>query len=429
VPNGTLTHGAAPVSVLEHEPPARGERFATFASLRHRDYRYLWIGTVFMSAGQWIQQVTLGWLVYDLTNSPGLLGVLQGVRALPFLLFSPISGVAADRFDRRTLLMLFQVILSVTAFLMGILVGSGLVEVWHVFVFALITATAWAFNQPLRQTLVAATVPKENLMNAVALSSVGFNITKVLGPAVGGWLIAAFGAHGNFFVQSAAYALVLISIFQIRVPRNSTEEARGSSAWANLREGFSYVRNTPVVLALLVAALVPSVVAMPYQVLMPVFQRDVYHMGPEVLGFMLAAPGIGAVCSTFALATFAHRIRRKGMILLGAMAMMGVSIAVFSRMDSLTPALFALIAVGACQILYNATNMTVVQLVVPDELRGRVMSIYMMDFGLSPIGGLAAGFGTQFFGAPNTVVVMGSLVVLLAIVIGIAMPQLRQVET
>jgi predicted MFS family arabinose efflux permease len=382
-----------------------------------------------MSAGQWIQQVTLGWLVYDLTNSPGLLGVLQGVRALPFLVFSPFSGVAADRFDRRSLLMLCQLLLMVTAFLMGILVGSGLVEVWHVFVFSLITATAWAFNQPLRQTLVAATVPQEDLMNAVALSSVGFNLTKVLGPMLGGFLIAAFGAHGNFFVQSVAYALVLLSIFQIHVPRNSTEQARGSSAWANLREGFSYVRNTPVVLALLVAALVPSVVAMPYQVLMPVFQRDIYHLGPEALGFMLAAPGIGAVCSTFVLATVAHRIRRKGWILLGAMGMMGVTIALFSRMDNLPSALAVLVVIGGCQILYNATNMTVVQLVVPDELRGRVMSIYMMDFGLSPIGGMAAGFGTQFFGAPNTVFVMGCCVVLLAVFIAVAMPQLRDVET
>jgi MFS family permease len=173
--------------------------------LRYRDFRYLWIGTVFMSGGQWIQQVTIGWLAYDLTGSSVILGAINGLRALPFLLIGPTAGVAADRMDRRKLLIAVQAVIMTTAFCMGLLVASGHVQVWHLFVFALVTSTVWSINQPLRQTLVSGAVPRESLMNAIALNSLAFNITKVLGPTAGGFLIAAFGAGGNFFVQGATY--------------------------------------------------------------------------------------------------------------------------------------------------------------------------------------------------------------------------------
>jgi MFS family permease len=262
-----------------------------FASLRHKNFRYLWTGTIFMSAGQWIQQVTLGWLVYDLTGSSVLLGVLNGVRALPFLIVGPSAGVAADRMDRRKLLLGIQALLLLSALAMGVLVVSGLVEVWHIFVFSAITATAWSVNQPLRQTLVANVVPKRDLMNAVALNSLGFNVTKVLGPALGGALIAAFGAGGNFFIQALAYVSVLAAIYAMQVPSGGAA-ARQASVFANLKEGLQYVRSNQVVLALMISALVPNIFAMPYQALMPVFQKDVLQVGPGALGLMMAAPGI-----------------------------------------------------------------------------------------------------------------------------------------
>ena len=213
-------------------PPEIGaSRGGIFAALHHRDYRLLWTGTLFMSAGQWIQQVTLGWLVYDLTGSSVLLGALNGLRALPFLIVGPISGVAADRMDRRKLLLVIQGLLLVSAFIMGLLVLSGDHEVWHIFVFSTITASIWAVNQPLRQTLVSNVVPPKDLMNAVALASLGFNMTKVLGPALGGVLIAYFGPSGNFFVQSAAYVCVLLAIYAMHVPASGAI-ARHDSAFA-----------------------------------------------------------------------------------------------------------------------------------------------------------------------------------------------------
>ena len=286
----------------ELSPPATAEapvaepRFglAAFAPLRHLNYRYLWTGTVLMSAGQWVQQVTLGWLLYDLTGSSMLLGALNGLRALPFLIAGPIAGVAADRMDRKALLVQTQYVLIVTALLMGVLVASGYLQPWHLFAFTLLTGMAWAFHEPVRQSLVPGVVPKNELMSAIALNSMGFNINKVLGPALGGVLIAAFGPAGNFFVQSAAYAGVLLMVYWMQVPP-TPEEARHSSAVANLKEGLAYVWSNPTVFALMLAAYVPRVFAVPYQALMPVFQKDVLGVGPEGLGLLMAAPGAGAV--------------------------------------------------------------------------------------------------------------------------------------
>ncbi len=378
-----------------------------------------------MSAGQWIQQVTLGWLLYDLTGSSVLLGALNGVRALPFLVAGPIAGVAADRMDRRRLMLNTQYVLIVTALGMGVLVASGYLQPWHLFVFTLMTGIAWAFNEPVRQSLVPAMVPKEELMNAVALNSIGFNLNKVLGPAVGGVLIAAFGASGNFFVQSAAYAGVLVMVYWMRVPQTS-EEARKSSALANLKEGFAYVWSNPTIFALMAAAYVPRIFAVPYQALMPVFQKDVLGVGPGGLGLLMAAPGVGAVLSVLTL-TSAFDVRRKGLLLLWCLICLGGFLIAFSRITSFPLALVALVGVGACQIMFMATTNTLLQLLVPDALRGRVMSLYMLDRGLMPVGAMMAGVAAHLIGAPATVAIMGGIVIALALVVAWRVPRLRRI--
>ncbi len=397
----------------------------TFASLRHRDYRYLWIGLLFMSAGQWIQQVTLGWLLYDMTGSSVLLGALNGVRTLPFLITGPLAGVAADRMDRRRLLIQTQAILAVTAGVMGLLVITGHAQVSHLFVFTLITGSAWTFNQPLRQAIVPTVVPKADLMNAVALSSAAINITKTLGPALGGLLIAWFGAGGNFFVQGAAYLGVLLMVYAMRVPATPTRD-RPTSAASDLREGLAYMASRPMVLSLITASLVMTVFAMPYQALMPVFQKDVLHVGPEGLGLMLAAPGLGALTTTLLLASYAKRVRRKGVLLLGTLVLLGVCLILFSATRSLPVALLALTGVGGFQILFLSTNMTMVQLIVPDEMRGRMASLMMLDRGVAPAGALLAGIMAQYAGAPATSAAFGALVIGLALVVAWRVPRLRR---
>jgi MFS family permease len=415
----TLEEGAAVAAV------PRRFRLRTFSSLRHADYRYLWTGTLFMSAGQWIQQVTLGWLLYDLTGSSVLLGMLNGIRALPFLVASPIAGVAADRMDRRRLILTTQYILIITAVSMGLLVASGYLMVWHLFAFTVITGVTWAFVDPVRQSLVPALVPREDLANAVALNSAAFNLTKVIGPSLGGALIVFSGAAGNFFVQSAAYVGVLISVYRMTIPP-TPPEARRSSALANLKEGLVYVWSNPAVFALMTAALVPRIFAVPYQTLMPVFQKDVLKVGPEGLGILLAAPGLGAMLAGLMLATLANRVRRQGVLMLVSLVALGIFLNLFSWTKSFPLALLSLVAVGGCQVFYMATTNTMLQVIVPDHLRGRVMSIYALDRGLMPVGAFMAGVSAHLVGAPATVGGMGLLVILLALLVAWLAPVVRR---
>jgi MFS family permease len=402
-------------------------RFQTFASLRHLDFRYLCSGTLMMSAGQWIQQVTLGWLVYEITANSILLGALNGLRALPFLVTGPMAGVAADRTDRKKLMLRTQYVLIATAVLMGALVASGWLEVWHIFVFTLITGVAWTFSEPVRQSLIPSIVPKADLANAIALNSGGFNLMKVMGPALGGVMIAVFGAGGNFFVQAAAYAGVLAMIYLMHVPQTS-EKARGSSALANLKQGFAYVWSTPAVLALMSLAYVPRIFAVPYQTLMPVFQKDVLRVGPEGLGLLMAAPGVGAVLSVLVLASVS-RVKRQGLLLVGSILVLGAFLMLFSQITSFPLALLVLILVGAFQMLFLASTNTMLMLIVPAELRGRVMSLYMLDRGLMPAGALFAGVVAHFIGAPLTVAIMGAIVIVLTLVVAWRIPAIRALET
>jgi MFS family permease len=381
-----------------------------------------------MSAGQWIQQVTLGWLVYDLTGNSMLLGALNGVRALPFLVTGPMAGVAADRMDRKKLLLRTQWVLIITAVGMGALVASGLLHVSHIFVFTLITGIAWTFTEPVRQSMIPSIVPKEELPNAIALNSGGFNLMKVVGPALGGAMIALFGPSGNFFVQAIAYIGVLFMIYWMNVPPTSAQ-TRQVSALANLKEGFAYVWSTPAVLALMILAYVPRVFAVPYQTLMPVFQKDVLKVGPEGLGLLMAAPGVGAVIAVLLLASLGNRMRRQGLLLVAGIVILGFFLILFSQITYFPLALVSLVLVGIFQMLFLASTNTILQMIVPDKLRGRVMSLYMLDRGFMPAGALFAGVTAHFIGAPWTVAIMGAIVIVLALVVAWRVPALRTLET
>ena len=415
--------GAAPIA----QKPAAA-RFRTFASLRHIDFRYLWTGTVMMSAGQWVQQVTLGWLIYDLTGNSVLLGALNGLRALPFLVTGPMAGVAADRMDRRKLLIATQWVLIATAILFGALVASPYLHVSHIFVFTLITGVAWTITEPVRMSLIPSSVPKDELANAVALNSGGFNMMKVLGPALGGALIAWFGAAENFFVQGVAYSGVLVMIYRMHVPAQRAA-ARHSSAMANLKEGFAYVWSTPAVLALMTLAYVPRVFAVPYQTLMPVFQKDVLKIGPEGLGMLMAAPGVGAVIAILTIASMGNRIKRQGRFLVGSIIVLGAAIMLFSQITWFPLALVTLVIVGMFQMFFLASTATMLQMIVPDELRGRVLSLYMLDRGFMPLGALFAGTSAHFLGAPTTVAIMGAIVIVLTSLVAWRIPAIRKLES
>ena len=400
---------------------------STFASLRNRDFRYLWAGTCFLSGGLWIQQVSLGWAIYEMTRSSILLGALNGLRFLPFLIFSPLAGVAADRSDRRKLMITTQWFVLVTALAMGVVVSLDLLEVWHLFAFTLVTGVVWSFSEPVRQALIPDVVPRAELMNAVALNSAAFNFTKIIGPSVGGVLIVLFGLAGNFYIQSASYLFVMWMIYRMHIPER-VRDANRSSVLSNLREGIRYVWSEPVVFSILATAMIPRLFAMPYQALMPIFQKDVLQVGPDGLGMMMAAPGLGAMLVMLSVAHFANRVNRPGLLMIAALVLQGAFLILFALMRTLPLALLTLVVVGGFQVLFMSISNMVLHMTVPDQLRGRVMSIYMLDRGITPAGALMAGVSAHFIGAPYTVMGMGAMVLALSAVVVVFLPNLRKVR-
>ena len=397
---------------------------STFRSLRYPNYRLLWFGTLFSSSGQWIQQVTISWLAYQMTGSAFLLGAINGFRALPLLFLAPFGGVAADRLDRKSLMFSTQAFLLATSLVMGLTIAVGELKVWHLFAFTLLTGVAWAFNMPVRQSVMPNLVPKDDIMNALALNSAGFNMTRIVGPTLGGVLISALGTADNFFLQALAYFFVTLTILRMTVPpasRSNTVSVR-----QNLADGARYVLHNPTLRTLLLLALVPVIVALPYFTIMPVFAEEVLGKGAGGFGLLMAAPGIGAVIGTLTIASLSG-IRRKGPLLLGAIFSMGALLMLFSLSRSFWLSFALLIVIGAVQMAYLTTNQTLLQLIIPDQMRGRVMGIYMLNQGLLPAGSLFAGGMADFFGAPAAVFVMGSITCVMALAFGLRARSLREV--
>jgi MFS family permease len=400
-------------------------QLGTFASLKHRDFRYLWIGVVFTSAGQWIQQVTLGWLVYEMTDSAIWLGAVYGARAVPTLITAPLGGIIADRMDRRQLMLAVEPVLMAITLLMGILVATGWIELWHVFAYTVVSGAASNFNHSARQALIPNLVPKQDMLNAVALNSMAITSSRVFGPALAGFLIAWFGVAGNFFLQSAAFSGVLVMAFFMRAPPTPAH-TRQSSMLSNLREGLRYARNDRVVFALILLALIPAALQQPSQSLMPIFAKDVLGVGPEGFGMLLATMGVGAFAAPFVLASGGNA-QHKGWLMMGGLIGMGLSLVLFSRSEWLPLSLMILPFVGASFVVYRSINNTILLMVVPDEMRGRVSSILSMDNGFSPLATLLAGVMAALMGAPIALTVLGLVVLAMALLATAKMPHIRSI--
>lgn len=392
----------------------------TFASLQYRDFRLLWGSTFFTAAGNWVQQITIGWLVYDLTGSALLTGVVSGLRALPFLFVGPLGGVLADRVDRKKLLIGTEIFLSALGLSFAILLTTDYLQVWHVLAFSFLSGLGWSISNPLRNVMVPSVVPRHALMNAVALNSAAFNLTRIAGPAIGGVLIAAFGPATNFFIQAVSYFFVSVFIWFIKTPlraQSSSAEGHHRSVGKDLGDGLKYVAHEPTTLALVLVGLIPSIFMMPFtQSLMPVFTKDVLRVESEGLGLILAAAGAGAFIGTMALASLSH-LRRKGLLLIVSASMAAISLIVYSQVTWIVIAVPIIAIQGGFQMVYNTTNNTILQLITPDEYRGRVLSIYMLDHGLTPAGAFMGGAMTEAFGAPAAFMMGGVITLVLVLLL------------
>ncbi len=402
------TSDATAIAEERAEPRPTG---GTFRSLRYRDFRLLWISTLFISAGQWFQQITVSWLVWEMTGNEFLLGSVNGVRALPMLI-APLGGVAADRVDREWLLQGTAVALFFFSAAMVAIILADVLEVWHLFTFMFITGVIWSFNNPVRQSIAPNLVPRHDLMNALALQSAGFNFSRILGPAIAGVVLAYLGAAENFGLQTLAYVGVFLMVLPMVVP--VVTRANPGTVRESLSEGLRYVLSHRTLRTQFSLAFIPPLLAFPYIALMPVFATDVYGREAGAFGLTGSAVGVGAVIGTLTIATLTN-VERRGLLLLSAILALGIALVAFSQTQSFELGLFFLAVIGAAQMVYLTTNQTLLQLTVPDELRGRAMGIYMLSFGMMPLGGLIGGVLATVIGAPSTILLLGSLVCVLAV--------------
>ncbi len=405
-------------------PPKKGAGLSTFASLANTDYRYLWIGNLFNAGGMWIQQITTNWLVWELSQSAFMVGLVSGLRALPFLFMGPIGGVLADRVDRRRLLMTSQTAMALVAIGFALVIAAHMVQVWHALVFSFVTGCGFAINQPVRQSLIANTVPRKHLGNAIALSALAANSTRIIGPAIGGVMIVAFGASWNFLLQAGLFLCMVVIIFPIKVRYREEFKPSLESPLRNMSQGFKYVWSNGTMFGLVILSFIPSLFVMPLIQILPVFTEEVLHSQSDVYGFMIAAFGVGGVIATLMMATFGSTIRSG---LLGFLALLGssaVAIA-FSRSSMLATSIVLLGALGFTQMMFRVNNNTLVQTMAPDELRGRVMSIYQLDHAFQPLATFLLGLAAELYTAQSAVEVSAILGIIVALGLVVAFKRTR----
>ncbi|MFN8524684.1 MAG: MFS transporter [Chloroflexota bacterium] len=404
-------------------PEARAEPTGAFAPLQSSAYRYLFVGTALTMTGNFMQQVAQGWLVYDLTDSPTWLGIASFARGIPMLFLAPLAGVLVDRFDRSTVLAWGQGLTALVAFVLAGLIASGIIQPWHVVATAFVGGSLFVLIIPARQALVPSVVPRGQMGSAIALMSTGQNAGRVVGPALAGLSISLGGTAMSFTVQAIGFLLALLCSFGLG-PQRARATSRSRSPAQDLLEGMRYVLRDPAVRPLMSLQAVPAFFIMPYSQLIPIFARDILHVGPEGLGALMTANGIGAIAGA-AVMVFVST-RRQGWFLFLSLAAFGLSLTAFS-ISVWMPASIALMGLmGLSQAVYLATNNTLVQLATPDELRGRVMSLYMMTWGLMPLGSLPQGILADLFGAPIVGATAGLLAGAVVLYAAIRLPALRR---
>ena len=382
---------------------------AALRALRHRNYRLFYAGQFVSLSGSWMQSVAQAWLVYRLTGSPVLLGTVNFAGQIPVFLLAPLGGAAADRYPRRRILLATQAASMLLALTLAGLALAGAVEVWHVFVMAAFLGVVNSFDIPARQSFVVDMVGKEDLINAIALNSSMFNGARIVGPAIAGVVVAAVGEGWCFFANGVSYVAVLASLLMMRVAH--AERPRSGSAFERIREGFRFVARTGPVRALLLLLGLVSLTGMPYAVLMPIFADRILGGGAGGLGLLMGASGLGALTGALALAA-RKSLRGLGRWIALASASFGASIILFSLSRSFWLSAALLVPAGFSMMVQMASSNTLIQSMVPDELRGRVMAFYSMMFmGMAPVGALLAGALAGRLGAPLTVALGGGVCV------------------
>jgi MFS family permease len=396
----------------------------TLRALGYRNFQLFFGGQLISLVGTWMQSVAQAWLVYRMTGSSTLLGAVGFAGQIPVFLLSPVGGIVADRYSRRNIVIATQTASMLLAFALAALTLSGSVRIWHIFVLAALLGTTNSFDIPARQSFIVEMVGKRDLMNAIALNSSMFNASRVVGPAIAGLLVASIGEGWCFFANGVSFIAVIAGLLLMDVKRRETAAQPGSSI-SRLAEGFRFViRNQPVHTILILLGIV-SVTGMPYTVLMPIFAGRILHGGAKALGELSSVAGIGALAGAFLLAS-RRDVRGLGRWVALAALGFGASLTAFAASRHLWLSAAILVPTGFSIMIQMGSSNTLIQSMVPDRLRGRVMSVYSMMFmGMAPIGSLIAGAAATRFGAPATVAAAGVVCMAAAAAFRVRLPKIR----
>jgi len=411
---------------------------AAVRALRHRNFQLFFSGQLISLIGTWMQTVAQSWLVYRMTGSGLLLGSVGFASQIPVFLFAPLGGIVADRTNRKHVVIATQTLSMILAFILAALTLTHSVQVWHIFVLAALLGVVNAFDIPGRQSFLVDMVGKDDLMNAIALNSSMFNGARVIGPAVAGVLVARLGEGWCFFANGVSYIAVIAGLAMMNVHAPARVSAN-TSPWEHIREGFQFVERTAPIRALLMLLGVVSMTGMPYVVLMPIFADKILHSGGQEfatligshdlgavrLGILMGAAGVGALLGALTLAVRTG-VKGLGRWVTVCCAGFGVSLILFALSKSFWLSVFLLLPVGYFIMLQMASSNTLIQVMVPDELRGRVMAVYSMMFmGMAPVGSVLGGALSDRLGAPLTIALGGLAAIAGAIWFGMQLPKIR----
>ncbi len=384
-----------------------------FKAFQYRDFRLMWIGACTSSIGTWMQIVAQGWLIYRLSHSSFLLGLDQFLGGLPIFLFTLIGGVVADRVERRKILLISQYIQMASAAILTVLVATGVVRVWEILCLSFVSGLAQAFGGPAYSALIPTLVDREDMPNAIALNSIQFNLAVAIGPALAGVTLARLGEKWCFGLNALSFLAPIISLSIISarfLPEKSAE-----SMFNSLMQGFRFIWHHGAMVGVIVLAFTMTFLSMPMRTYFPVFVKDIFHRGPETYGNLLSLMGVGSICGSLGVAGLGN-IGKKGRFALTMLICLGVGISGFALSKFLPISYAMLVLVGASMMAVFATVTSLVQLIVTNEMRGRVMSVYNFAFrGGMPMGNLATSWLVPAFTAPVVLGMNGFLLILVAL--------------
>ena len=399
----------------------------TFASLRHRNFRLFFGGQLISLIGTWMQNTAQGWLVYQLTGSKILLGVVAAIGSAPMMLFSLWGGSVADRHSKRRIILVTQSCMMMLAFLFAALVWSGRIRPWHIMVLAALGGCSLAFDMPARQAFMVEMTCREDLINAISLNSSMVNGARVIGPSVAGLLMARVGLGMCFFLNGLSFLAVIGGLWLMRLPK-FVSPVRTASAWAHAAEGFRYVWRQGRMRTLLILFAVVGVFGWSYSVLMPAFARDLLNVGQARYGVLLSANGVGALLGALTVATVGSRVNRR-LLVLGGLWFFSAMLLLLAWVRNYYLALLLLALAGWGMLLFFSTTNTLLQTSASDQMRGRVMGIWTLVFGgTTPLGGLEAGTVSHYLGVRWTVS-LGAIVCALAAAVVLVLIRQRRPAT